>query len=64
MPQWPAPWGRDATVVEQMVIEEEFVPRRSRVRGITIGMWALPTLIVYGTPEQQQRWISPTLRGS
>ena len=28
-----------------------------------VGAWALPTLIVYGTPEQQERWIPPTLRG-
>ena len=28
-----------------------------------IGGWALPPLMVYGTEEQQQRWIPPTLRG-
>jgi alkylation response protein AidB-like acyl-CoA dehydrogenase len=28
-----------------------------------VGAWALPNLIVYGTPEQQARWITPTLRG-
>jgi alkylation response protein AidB-like acyl-CoA dehydrogenase len=31
--------------------------------GIMIGAWALPPLIVYGTPEQQERWIRPTLYG-
>jgi len=63
VPQWPAPWGRGATAVEQMVIEEEFRAAKVSRPRITIGMWALPTLIVYGTPDQQQRWISPTMRG-
>ena len=41
------------------------VPRRegARAPNIGVGAWALPTLIVYGTPEQQERWILPTLRG-
>ncbi len=63
MPTWPKPWGRDAKAVEQLVIDEEF--RRARVPrpGIMIGSWALPPVIVYGTREQQERWIPPTLRG-
>ena len=28
-----------------------------------IGSWALPPVILYGTREQQERWIPPTLRG-
>ena len=28
-----------------------------------VAAWALPTLIAHGTPEQQERWILPTLRG-
>jgi alkylation response protein AidB-like acyl-CoA dehydrogenase len=28
-----------------------------------IGSWALPPVIMYGTREQQERWIPPTLRG-
>ena len=31
--------------------------------GIMIGSWALPPVIMYGTREQQERWIPPTLRG-
>ena len=31
--------------------------------NIAVGGWALPPLMVYGTEEQQQRWIPPTLRG-
>ena len=63
MPTWPKPWGREADAVEQLVIEEEF--RRAKVirPGIMVGSWALPPLMVYGTREQQERWIPPTLYG-
>ncbi|MEX0664543.1 MAG: acyl-CoA dehydrogenase [Acidimicrobiia bacterium] len=63
VPAWPAPWGRGANAVEQIVIDEEF--RRAKVArpGIMVGSWALPPVILYGTTEQQERWIPPTLRG-
>ena len=62
VPHWPRPWGRDASPLEQLVVDEEF--RRSRVRrpNLAVGAWALPALIGHGTPEQQERWIPPTLR--
>ena len=62
-PQWPAPWGRDAGAVEQLVIDAEFRAAKIRRPGLMIGGWALPPLMVYGTEEQQQRWIPPTLYG-
>ncbi|MGO9872957.1 MAG: acyl-CoA dehydrogenase [Acidimicrobiia bacterium] len=62
-PGWPRPWGRDAKALELLVIEEEFRSAKVPRANIGVGAWALPTLIVYGTPEQQERWISPTLRG-
>jgi alkylation response protein AidB-like acyl-CoA dehydrogenase len=62
-PQWPRPWGRDAGAVEQLVIDAEFRDAKLRRPGLMIGGWALPPLMVYGTEEQQQRWIPPTLRG-
>jgi alkylation response protein AidB-like acyl-CoA dehydrogenase len=63
VPTWPAPWGRGANAVEQIVIDEEF--RRAKVArpGIMVGSWALPPVIMYGTREQQERWIPPTLYG-
>jgi 3-oxochol-4-en-24-oyl-CoA dehydrogenase len=63
VPHWPKPWGRDASPVEQLVIDEEL--RRARVRRphLAVGAWALPTIIVHGTAEQQERFIPPTLRG-
>jgi 3-oxochol-4-en-24-oyl-CoA dehydrogenase len=62
-PQWPKPWGREAGALEQLVIDEEF--RRAKLfrPSMAVGAWALPPLMVYGTEEQQQRWIPPTLRG-
>ena len=62
-PHWPRPWGLDATADEQLVIDQEL--RRARVRRphLAVGEWALPTIIAHGTPEQQDRWIRPTLDG-
>jgi alkylation response protein AidB-like acyl-CoA dehydrogenase len=62
-PSWPQPWGRDASALELLVIEEEFRTAKFQRPGISVGAWALPNLIVYGTPAQQARWIMPTLRG-
>jgi alkylation response protein AidB-like acyl-CoA dehydrogenase len=62
-PGWPRPWGLDATAVELLVIEEEFRAAKVVRSNIGVGAWALPNLIVYGTPQQQARWILPTLRG-
>jgi 3-oxochol-4-en-24-oyl-CoA dehydrogenase len=62
-PSWPRPWGRDATALELLVIEAEFRAAKIPRPGISVGAWALPNLIVYGTREQQDRWIMPTLRG-
>lgn len=63
VPGWPKPWGREASAVEQLVIDEELRAAGVQPPSIIIGGWALPTVIVYGTAEQQQRWIPPTLRG-
>jgi alkylation response protein AidB-like acyl-CoA dehydrogenase len=63
VPAWPKPWGRDAGAVEQLVIDEELRAAKVQRPGIMIGSWALPPVILYGTEEQQARWIPPTLRG-
>lgn len=60
-PHYPEPWGRGAGAVEQLVIDEE-------LRGIDrpwLGLagWILPSLMSYGTTEQQERWVRPTLYG-
>jgi len=63
VPAWPKPWGRGANAVEQIVIDEEFRNAKVARPGIMVGSWVLPPVILYGTAEQQERWIPPTLRG-
>jgi alkylation response protein AidB-like acyl-CoA dehydrogenase len=63
-PSWPEPWGRDASVEYQLIIEDEL--RRAGVRRpinpIGIG-WAGPTIVVAGTAQQQERWLPGLLSG-
>jgi alkylation response protein AidB-like acyl-CoA dehydrogenase len=63
VPHWPRPWGRDAGPVEQLVIDEEFAAAGVRRPNLGIGAWAAPTIVAHGTPEQQERWVRPTLLG-
>ena len=62
-PHWPAPWGRDATPVEQLVIDEELAARHIRRPHLQVGAWVLPTILSHGTADQQERYVGPTLRG-
>jgi alkylation response protein AidB-like acyl-CoA dehydrogenase len=62
-PHWPSPWGRAAGPVEQLVIDEEMTKARIRRPNLAVGAWALPTIIAHGTPEQQERFVGPTLLG-
>ncbi len=63
-PAWPEPWGRNASVEYQLLIDDEL--RRAKVRRpinpIGIG-WAGPTIVVAGTKEQQDRWLPKLLSG-
>jgi alkylation response protein AidB-like acyl-CoA dehydrogenase len=62
VPHWPEPWGLGADPMHQLVIDDEL--RRAGVRRpanpIGIG-WAAPTILMAGTPEQQQRYLPPLL---
>ena len=63
VPQWPPPWGVDADPVHQLIIDDELDGAGvHRPGGIGIG-WAAPTLLVAGTPEQQQRFLPGILSG-
>ncbi len=64
MPHWPAPWGRGASPLEQLVIDEELAAAGVPRPHLAVGAWALPTLIAHGTAEQQERWVRPTLHGT
>ncbi len=61
-PHWPTPWGRGASPVEQIVIDQEFRAAGMRRPHLQVAAWALPTLIAHGTEEQQARWVGPSLR--
>jgi alkylation response protein AidB-like acyl-CoA dehydrogenase len=63
MPHLPAPWGRDAGPVEQIVIAEELKRAGLRAPALLIGAWVVPALAKYGTREQQDRFLPATLRG-
>ena len=64
VPHWPAPFGRDADPLTQLVIDEELRAAgvRRPVNPIGIG-WAGPTLLYAGTAEQKERWLWPLLAG-
>ena len=63
-PHWPPPWGLGAGPFQQLAIDAELraarVPRPFNPIGIG---WAGPTLLVAGTPEQQERWLPAILDG-
>ena len=61
-PHWPAPWGRDASPLEQLVIDEELAAAGIKRRHLQVAGWVLPTLIAHGTPDQQARWVPASLR--
>ncbi|TCJ97637.1 acyl-CoA dehydrogenase [Nocardia alba] len=62
MPHWPKPWGRSATAVEQVVIDEEFTRARLTRPDYSITGWVVLTLIQHGTPGQIDRFVERALR--
>ncbi|MGH3638373.1 MAG: acyl-CoA dehydrogenase [Mycobacterium sp.] len=62
-PHLPKPWGRAATPVEQIIIAQEFSSGRVKRPQMGIAAWIIPSIVAYGTDEQQQRFLPPTFRG-
>ncbi|HSV41308.1 MAG TPA: acyl-CoA dehydrogenase family protein, partial [Nocardioidaceae bacterium] len=62
-PHWPAPYGRGASAIEQLVIDEEFAAAAIERPDLVIGAWALPPILEHGTDDQRERFVAPTLRG-
>jgi len=60
-PHWPKPWGREASALEQLVIEQEFTAAGIQRPGYGITAWVILTLIQHGTEEQVQRWVPTAL---
>src|SRR6202011_4468888 len=61
MPHWPKPWGRDASALEQLVIEQEFAAAGIKRPALGITSWIILTLIQHGRPDQVARWVRPAL---
>jgi alkylation response protein AidB-like acyl-CoA dehydrogenase len=61
IPHWPKPWGRDASAVEQLVIEQEFAAAGIKRPRYSITGWVILTLIQHGRPDQVARWVRPAL---
>jgi hypothetical protein len=60
LPHWPPPWGRGASAMEQIIMDEELA-------GIPRGhpfAWVALTLVSWASPAQQELWVRPVLQGT
>ncbi|OLT31716.1 acyl-CoA dehydrogenase [Actinomadura sp. CNU-125] len=62
-PHLPAPWGKGADAVTQLVIAEEMRAADLRAHDMIIGNWVVPTLIAHGSSGQHERFLPKSLRG-
>ena len=62
-PHLPAPWGKGADAVTQLVIAEELRAAKITPHDMIIGNWVVPTLIAHGSDAQMQRFLPASLRG-
>ncbi|MDP9846377.1 acyl-CoA dehydrogenase [Streptosporangium lutulentum] len=63
MPHLAKPWGRDAKPLEQVLIIQELRAAQVKLPQMIIGAWVVPSIVAYGTPEQQERFLPATLSG-
>ena len=64
VPHWPKPWGLDASPIEQLVIDEELRAREGPAAPPAGGgLGAARPSSATASPDQQERWIPPTMRG-
>ncbi|GGT03586.1 acyl-CoA dehydrogenase [Nonomuraea spiralis] len=63
MPHLAKPWGRAAKPLEQVLIAQELKAAKVRLPAMIIGAWVVPSIAVYGTREQQERFLPKTLSG-
>src|SRR5947209_8181548 len=63
LPYLPKPWGRAAGPVEQVLIAQEFGAGRVKRPQVGIAAWIIPSIVAFGSEEQQQRFLPPTMRG-
>jgi alkylation response protein AidB-like acyl-CoA dehydrogenase len=62
-PGWPTEWGgRDATIAQLVIVQEEMALARAPVIVNAIGVWNIgPTILEHGTEAQKERWLRPML---
>jgi alkylation response protein AidB-like acyl-CoA dehydrogenase len=62
---WPKEYGgRGATIMEQVIFNEEMAKRRAPMGAGGLGVgWAGPTIIAAGTEEQKKRFLPKILSG-
>jgi hypothetical protein len=63
VPHWPAPYGRAASVREQVIIDRELAAAGVERPPLVIGGWAGATVLEHGTPQQRDRFVDATLDG-
>ncbi|MDT5096608.1 MAG: hypothetical protein QOC76_345 [Mycobacterium sp.] len=62
-PHLPKPWGRASDPIEQIIIAQEFSSGMVKRPQMGIAAWIIPSIVAFGTDEQQQRFLPPTFRG-
>lgn len=62
-PQYNPPYGIGADPQRQLIIGQEFARAGLEQPALSIGDWALPTVLAHGTEEQKERLVPSTLRG-
>src|SRR4029078_6929686 len=62
-PHLPKPWGRASDPIEQIIIAQEFSSGQVKSPQMGIAAWIIPSIVAFGTNEQQQRFLPPTFRG-
>ena len=63
MPTLPEPWGKNADALTQIVIAEELKASKMQPHDMIIGNWVVPSIVKFGTEEQIERFVRPSLRG-
>ncbi|MFJ5720342.1 acyl-CoA dehydrogenase [Streptomyces sp. NPDC093149] len=62
-PYLPAPYGLGAGPVQQLAVQQELRDQGVKLSDLGIATWVVPSLLAHGTPQQQERYVLPTLRG-
>ncbi|GGT63122.1 acyl-CoA dehydrogenase [Streptomyces lateritius] len=62
-PHLPPPHGLGAGPLQQLAVQRELDAAGIRLNGLGIATWVVPSLLAYGTEEQRDRYLGPTLRG-